>query len=60
MDRYLFIAHWDTRDRADKDSDPTKQSVPILIGFDQFKLIYIYIYIYIFIKKLYIYYFYYN
>ena len=30
MDRYLFIAHWDTRDRADKDSDPTKQSIPIL------------------------------
>ena len=30
MDRYLFIAHWDTRDRADKDSDSTKQSVPIL------------------------------
>ncbi len=30
MDRYLFIAHWDTRDRADKDSDLTKQSVPIL------------------------------
>ena len=29
-ERYLFIAHWDTRDRADKDSDPQKQSIPIL------------------------------
>ena len=29
-ERYLFIAHWDTRDRADKDSDSQKQSIPIL------------------------------
>ena len=29
-ERYLFIAHWDTRDRADKDLDVNKQSIPIL------------------------------
>jgi hypothetical protein len=29
-ERYLFMAHWDTRDRADKDLDIEKQSTPIL------------------------------
>ena len=29
-ERYLFIAHWDTRDRADKDLDLQKKSIPIL------------------------------
>ena len=29
-ERYLFIAHWDTRDRADKDLDKEDQSTPIL------------------------------
>tara|TARA_B100001142_G_C14288505_1_gene637970 strand:- start:218 stop:1132 length:915 start_codon:yes stop_codon:yes gene_type:complete len=29
-ERYLFMAHWDTRDRADKDLDTEKQSIPIL------------------------------
>lgn len=29
-DRILFIAHWDTRPRADMDSDPAKRNQPIL------------------------------
>jgi len=29
-ERYLFLAHWDTRDRADKDPIKDKQSIPIL------------------------------
>ena len=29
-ERYLFMAHWDTRDRADKDKDSTKKAIPIL------------------------------
>ena len=29
-DRYLFMAHFDTRDRADKDSDPKKLNQPII------------------------------
>jgi len=28
--RILFCAHWDTRPRADKDKDPSKQHLPIL------------------------------
>ena len=29
-ERYLFLAHWDTRDRADKDKDQSNHLTPIL------------------------------
>ena len=29
-DRYLFMAHFDTRDRADKDSNPKNFNTPIM------------------------------
>ncbi len=29
-DRYLFCAHWDTRPRADRDSDPSVRDLPII------------------------------